>query len=224
MAFGFSGTGGDFTFSPFEDTESQQRYGQMLAIDPAAAAYGLMGRSGYKPEASFGSFIAGLAPLLEVLRTTVEAKRGLAGAQPSANTFGGLLSALLNPRQAGVSAENVGMTPADWTNPQRMPRPGQRPEVTGGAFGPWDLVGQGLQNIRDVGAGNAGASSYLDDPSVVGNDVRALISTQLGGRSANRLFSNDFLSRLIAQFTNQQQESGGTGQNIVQHLQGEGVF
>jgi hypothetical protein len=198
MAYGFGGTGGNFSFSPYEDTLSQQRYGTMLGQDPTAAAFALMQDQGYRPESSFGSFIGGLAPLLEVLRTTQEAKTGLAGVQPGINTFGGLMNDLLNPRQAGVG-------------------------------GP-DLVKRGLGQIRDIGAGNAGASSYLEDPGGVGGDVRALVSTQLGGRSANRLFSNDFLSRLLAGFTQGQQNSGtgaqsGPGsQNIVKYLQQAGVL
>lgn len=178
-----------YTFTPFGGDElvNSQRYSDLLAQDPQAAAMALLSRGGYQSSPANMDMVSGLAPLLEVLRGINVANSGVANATgtESVNAFGKMLQALISPRS-----------------------------MTTRAGGAPDLVGGGLEGLQNLAASNmsnlnTGTRSFLSDPGAVFNDARALLAQRLGGSLASRFLGNFAMREYLAKMANMETNNGG---------------
>lgn len=179
-----------FQFDPFTTTQDATRFGDLLAENPAAAAYALMQRAGYRPEPGYRSFLAGLAPLLETLRPLYVAAEGLPQAQgtDAINAFGSLFQELLRPRATKGNDDLIGRGY------------------------------EALINLAKGGfVEGTPQDSFLGNHDNISNTLLALMGSRIGARVASQFLNKDSLAQLKAQFANRQ--SRGYDKNWAAFLQ-----
>lgn len=186
---------GFFNFDPITTTLETQRLGDLLQSSPTAAAYALMQRAGFRPEASYRSFLAGLAPLLETLRPLYVANDGLPQAQgtDAINAFGQLFQELLRPKATAGNDDLIGRGY------------------------------EALMNLAKGGFGQGTPQdSYLGNTEGITSTLAALMGSRLGGRTAGQFLNADSIAQLQAQFANRQAQ--GYDRNWISFLQEMGYM